>query len=46
MLQVTQGCPSFGLHIFVGTYFAVRLLFSAFLNAVHLILVSHENWVS
>ena len=43
MLQVTQGCPFFGLHIFVGMYFAVRL-FSAFLNSVHLVLVPHEEW--
>ena len=45
MLQVTQGCPSFGLHIFVGTYFAIKL-FSAFVNSVHVVLVQHEEWFS
>ena len=35
----------FGLHIFVGTYFAVRL-FSVFLNSVHLVLVPHEECFS
>ena len=42
MLRVTQGCQSFGLHIFEGTYIAVRL-FGAFLNAVHLVLVPPEE---
>ena len=54
MLQVTQGCPSFGLHILwerislldysSGTW--VQGLFSAFLNSAHLILVPHEEWFS